>query len=195
MNHQEKLKPGSSSSSARSQASCVRVGQAVNVAVERFVTVGETIADDYQDIKSRMCEACKDARIAGGEIEKLCEGVSEDSDTQGYFSTSLIRAARRLLSSVTQVLLFADSIVVRQLLLAKDKVANALTRLENVKNFTEFVRAFCQFGQEMVDLAQLTGNRQNDLKDERRRAQMAAARHVLERSTMVLLSSSKVRSL
>ena len=75
------------------------------------------------------------------------------------------------------------------------QVANALTRLENVKNFSEFVRAFCQFGQEMVDLAQLTGNRQNDLKDERRRAQMAAARHVLERSTMVLLSSSKVRSL
>jgi hypothetical protein len=32
---------------------------------------------------------------------------------------------------------------------------------------------------------------QNDLKDERRRAQMAAARQVLERSTMMLLTSSK----
>lgn len=36
------------------------------------------------------------------------------------------------------------------------------------------------------------GDRQNDVKDERRRAQMSAARQVLERSTMMLLTSSKV---
>lgn len=47
----------------------------------------------------------------------------------------------------------------------------------------------------MVELAHLTGDRQNDLKDERRRAQMAAARQVLERSTMMLLTSSKVHFL
>jgi hypothetical protein len=70
-----------------------------------------------------------------------------------------------------------------------------LGRLESVTNFTEFVKAFSQFGAEMVELAHLTGDRQNDLKDERRRAQMAAARQVLERSTMMLLTSSKVRSL
>lgn len=39
------------------------------------------------------------------------------------------------------------------------------------------------------------GNRQSDLKDERRRAQMASARQVLERSTMMLLTSSKVMKL
>lgn len=38
----------------------------------------------------------------------------------------------------------------------------------------------------------ITGDRQSDLKDERRRAQMTAARLVLERSTMMLLTSSKV---
>lgn len=42
-----------------------RVGQAVNLAVERFVTVGETIADDNADIKQDMYEACKEARAAG----------------------------------------------------------------------------------------------------------------------------------
>jgi hypothetical protein len=66
--------------------------------------------------------------------------------------------------------------------------------MENVSNFTEFVKAFSQFGCEMVDLAHLSGDRQTDLKDERRRAQMAAARQVLERSTMMLLTSSKVRT-
>lgn len=36
-----------------------------------------------------------------------------------------------------------------------------------------------------------SGERQNDLKNERRRAQLAAARSVLERSTIMLLTSSK----
>lgn len=72
-------------------------------------------------------------------------------------------------------------------------MSHSLERLESVNNFTEFVKAFSQFGAEMVELAHLTGDRQNDLKDERRRAQMAAARQVLERSTMMLLTSSKVR--
>lgn len=42
-----------------------RVGQAVNLAVERFVTVGEAIADDNHDIKQDMYDACKEARAAG----------------------------------------------------------------------------------------------------------------------------------
>jgi hypothetical protein len=74
------------------------------------------------------------------------------------------------------------------------QVVNTLTRLESVTNFTEFVKAFSQFGTEMVELAQLTGDRQADLKDERRRAQMGAARHVLERSTLMLLTAAKVSS-
>ncbi|RWS01074.1 alpha-catulin-like protein, partial [Dinothrombium tinctorium] len=70
-------------------------------------------------------------------------------------------------------------------------VSISLNRLENVANFTEFVKAFSQFGSEMVELAHLTGDRQNDLKNERRRAQMAGARQILERSTMMLLTSAK----
>lgn len=42
-----------------------RVGQSVNLAVERFVTVGETIADDNPEIKQDMYDACKEARTAG----------------------------------------------------------------------------------------------------------------------------------
>lgn len=71
-----------------------------------------------------------------------------------------MRAARCLLGSVTKVLLLADIVVVKQLLLAKKKVARSLGRLESVSNFTEFVKAFSQFGAEMVELAHLTGDRQ-----------------------------------
>ncbi|XP_046661152.1 alpha-catulin isoform X1 [Homalodisca vitripennis] len=174
--------------SERSIRAVARVGQAVNLAVERFVTIGETIADDNPEIKTEMYQACREARAAGTAIEKLCEAALEDSLTD---RSAVVRAARCLLSSVTRVLLLADIVVVKQLLLAKDKVARSLGRLESVTNFTEFVKAFSQFGAEMVELAHLTGNRQNDMKDERRRAQMAAARQVLERSTMLLLTSSK----
>nr|CAH7751736.1 unnamed protein product [Callosobruchus chinensis] len=179
---------GGGAGSGGGPGSFARVGQAVNLAVERFVTVGETIADDHPEVRQGMYEACKEARQAGGAIEHICE---EHEDEVLPDRTTLVRASRCLLSAITRVLLLADIVVVKQLLLAKDKVSHSLDRLESVNNFTEFVKAFSQFGGEMVELAHLTGDRQNDLKDERRRAQMAAARQVLERSTMMLLTSSK----
>lgn len=54
-----------SATSERTLRAIGRVGQAVNLAVERFVTVGETIADDNPDIKQDMYDACKEARAAG----------------------------------------------------------------------------------------------------------------------------------
>lgn len=42
-----------------------------------------------------------------------------------------------------------------------------------------------------LTLSTFAGNRRNDPKEERRRSQMAAARQILERSTLVLLVSSK----
>jgi hypothetical protein len=53
------------------------VGQAVNLAVERFVTVGETIADDNPDIKQDMYDACKEARAAGeSDAQKTLKNTS-----------------------------------------------------------------------------------------------------------------------
>ncbi|XP_045453815.1 alpha-catulin [Melitaea cinxia] len=163
-------------------AAVQRVGAAVCCAVERFVAVGETIADDNPDVRHSMVLACKEARAAGRAIERVCAGGD---------GTGMVSAARALLASVTRVLLLADMVVVRQLLLAKDKVARSLDRLESVSNFAEFVRAFTEFGGGMVELARLTAERRADLRDERRRAQVAAARNVLERSTLMLLTSSK----
>ncbi|XP_047527031.1 alpha-catulin isoform X1 [Vanessa atalanta] len=163
-------------------AAVQRVGAAVCCAVERFVAVGETIADDNPDVRHSMVLACKEARAAGRAIERVCAGAD---------GAGMVSAARALLASVTRVLLLADMVVVRQLLLAKDKVARSLDRLESVSNFAEFVRAFTEFGGGMVELARLTAERRADLRDERRKAQVAAARNVLERSTLMLLTSSK----
>ncbi|XP_013135220.1 PREDICTED: alpha-catulin isoform X4 [Papilio polytes] len=170
-------------------AAVQRVGAAVCCAVERFVAVGETIADDNPDVRHSMVLACKEARAAGRAIERVCStGGAGGGIAEG---AGMVCAARALLAAVTRVLLLADMVVVRQLLLAKDKVARSLDRLESVSNFAEFVRAFTEFGGGMVELARLTAERRADLRDERRRAQVAAARNVLERSTLMLLTSSK----
>src|SRR6218665_314820 len=51
--------------SERALSALVRVGQAVNMAVERFVKVGEAIARENSEIQHEMYEACQEAKIAG----------------------------------------------------------------------------------------------------------------------------------
>lgn len=188
VNHKEKSKV-----SEKTLRILVQVGQVVNQAVGNFVSVGESIADENPEIKNEMCEACHEARQAGACIQKLtatpdsCPGHTKSFKEK----TAMVRAARQLLSAITRVLLLADKVVVKQLLAAKDRVLASLLKLERVYNFTDFMEAFSQFGNEMVRLAQITGERQNDLKSDKQRAQMGAARAVLEKATMMLLTSSK----
>ncbi|CAF0862489.1 unnamed protein product [Didymodactylos carnosus] len=170
-----------------------RVGDAVHLAVERFVSVGEAIAIENPDIKVDLLEACQESRNAGEAIQRItC--VEYDNSGKPVCVTnrqSMIQAARGLLSAVTKVLLLADMIVVKQIINVKKKVVTTLSRLESVTSFSEFVKTFGQYGNQMVELAHLTGDRQNDLKDERRRSQLSASRTILEKSTMLILTSSK----
>ncbi|CAH1790183.1 unnamed protein product, partial [Owenia fusiformis] len=169
-----------------------RVGQAVQLAVERFVTVGESIGEDNEEIRSDMCVACKDARTAGTAICQLTDLLKQEDPSKSLSDkTGMVRAARQLLSAITKVLILADRVVVKDLLKAKDKVLVSLNKVEHVDSFSGFVKAFSTFGTDMVDLAHLTGDRQNDLKSDKHRAQMGAARAVLEKSTMMLLTTSK----
>ncbi|KAK6491234.1 alpha-catulin-like isoform X1 [Huso huso] len=174
-----------------------RVGQAVNMAVGRFVTVGEAIAIENQELKEEMSFACYDARRAGDTIAHLTDVVTlEPPETDGratIFSdkAGMVKAARMLLSSVTKVLVLADRIVIKQIITSRNKVLTTLEQLEKVSSFQEFVQIFSQFGNEMVEFAHLTGDRQNDLKDEKKKSRMAAARAVLEKCTMMLLTASK----
>lgn len=64
-----------------------------------------------------------DAFILGTSIERLYVMENMQSSVN---RGAMIRAAKLLLSSITRVLLLADIVVVKQLLLAKDKVYNLL---------------------------------------------------------------------
>jgi hypothetical protein len=64
----------------------------------------------------------------GHSIERLCDIAASDPGWQTRPDPiddrgPMVRAARGLLSSVTRVLLLADIVVVKQLLLAKDRVS------------------------------------------------------------------------
>uniref|UniRef100_A0A674PFC5 Catenin (cadherin-associated protein), alpha-like 1 n=1 Tax=Takifugu rubripes TaxID=31033 RepID=A0A674PFC5_TAKRU len=152
INHKDKPKK-----SERTLAAIHRVGQAVNVAVGRFVAVGEAIAAENQELKDEMGQACFEARRAGDAIAQLTDvGAPLPSQQDGgvtVFSdrTGMVKAARLLLSSVTKVLVLADRIVIKQIVTSRNK----------------------------------------DLKDEKKKARMAAARAVLEKCTMMLLTASK----
>uniref|UniRef100_A0A672IE54 Alpha-catulin n=1 Tax=Salarias fasciatus TaxID=181472 RepID=A0A672IE54_SALFA len=192
INHKDKPKK-----SERTLAAIHRVGQAVSVAVGRFVSVGEAIAAENHELKDEMGQACFEARRAGDAIAQLTDvgsATPPQSDARlTVFSdrTGMVKAARLLLSSVTKVLVLADRIVIKQIITSRNKVLVTLDHLERVSTFQEFVQIFSQFGNEMVEFAHLTGDRQNDLKDEKKKARMAAARAVLEKCTMMLLTASK----
>ncbi|XP_033950320.1 alpha-catulin isoform X1 [Pseudochaenichthys georgianus] len=192
INHKDKP-----NKSERTLAAIHRVGQAVSVAVGRFVAVGEAIASENQELKDEMGQACFEARRAGDAIAQLTDAgspfpsQSEGCGTLFNDRTGMVKAARLLLSSVTKVLVLADRIVIKQIITSRNKVLVTLDHLERVSTFQEFVQIFSQFGNEMVEFAHLTGDRQNDLKDEKKKARMAAARAVLEKCTMMLLTASK----
>lgn len=77
--------------------------------------------------------------LSGGAIEHICEETQEEvlSDR-----TALIRAARCLLGAVTRVLLLADIVVVKQLLLAKDKVRIIYLYITNTQLKKHFILGF-----------------------------------------------------
>uniref|UniRef100_A0A8R1E3C2 Alpha-catulin n=1 Tax=Caenorhabditis japonica TaxID=281687 RepID=A0A8R1E3C2_CAEJA len=190
VNYKETYLMSGKPKSERAMRAALKIGSAVEAAIERFVCVGETIADENADIQPEMYDACTEARLAGASMANLSCGCNDDSNTV-VDKAVLVRASRQLLSSVTRVLLLADRVLVKQVLRAEDKIAFSLSRLESTRSFNDFVKVFAVFGGEMVELAHRSGDRQNDLKSEKRRAQMSVARTSLERLTMLLLTASK----
>ncbi|XP_055344806.1 alpha-catulin-like [Paramacrobiotus metropolitanus] len=171
-------------------------------AVAKFVHIGENIAEDNPEIRQEMLEACRETRDAGSLLAQIVSIRLDGLYPPGAMlphppsqplleERKLLRAARGLLSSVTRVLLLADRVLVLQILRAKDAVRQTLRALVHVRDFSEFVKLFSQYGSSMVDLARLSGERLQDLKDDKRKAQLASARQLLEKSTMMLLTSSK----
>ncbi|XP_063722155.1 alpha-catulin-like isoform X2 [Symsagittifera roscoffensis] len=123
-------------------------------------------------------------------------GGGDSGDVEDVFlrslMTNVVRESFNVLYSLVQLLNMADSLKVGGILTTYHKVVSVLTHMEStVSNFQEFVQCFSQFGSSMVQLAQLSGERQNDLLMECCSCKLSSTRAVLEKGTMMLLTGSK----
>lgn len=112
--------------------------------MERFVTVGEQIAEENEDVANEMREACEEAKKSGQAILNLtssagAESTSGDDGVNLADKNGMVRAARSLLSAVTRVLIIADSVVVKRLLKAVKKVKSLQKSRDVSLNFMNFV--------------------------------------------------------
>ncbi|XP_069140338.1 catenin alpha-2-like isoform X1 [Argopecten irradians] len=104
---------------------------------------------------------------------------------------AMVRAARALLSAVTRLLILADMVDVHLLMKSLRLVEGDLDRVRNAASQQELMEGFKDLGESLADLAAKAQQRQNDLKDPRRRDEIAAARAVLKKNSMMLLTASK----
>lgn len=188
INHKNTRVKRSATSRKVMQEICTKLKEAIFY----FVKIGEDISANNPEFATDMGAACSEAKAAATMIGSLADlSAKREEDIASDDRVDIIRAARAVLAAVTRVLIITDMVVVKRLLNAARKVDERLQALESVNNFTEFVQAFSHFGADMVELAHLSGDRQNDLKDDSSKAEMCAARTLLEKSTMLLLTTSK----
>ena len=104
---------------------------------------------------------------------------------------NMVRAARNLLSAVTRLLILADKIDVHLLLKKLQRVEADLENLKNVSSQAELMESIKRFGVSAQDLMNQAAKRQYELKDPSMRDNLAAARAVLKKHSMMLLTASK----
>ncbi|EDO48695.1 predicted protein, partial [Nematostella vectensis] len=167
-----------------------KLAQDIEDATVRLIKTGESISKDFPEIREEMIAACKDCRGAGDTMHISSKEFADDPCTSTKRMT-MVRAARALLSSVTRLLCVADMADVCRLLASLKLVERRLKDLEGASNTADLLNSFKNLGNDLMNLAQLSGRRQADLKDPLRRDEMAAARAILKDASKMLLSSSK----
>ncbi|XP_066916590.1 catenin alpha-2-like [Clytia hemisphaerica] len=168
----------------------VQLVKDIDQATARLVDVGQDIAEDYQEVKIPMLEACTEAEEAGKVMHDAATEFALDPCTPSKRGT-MVKSARILLSSVTRLLCIADMADVHRLLTTLKKVEERLKELEVMDTADDLLSAFKHYGNDLMQFAKLTGLRQADLKDARRKDEMAAARATLKRTSKMLLTTSK----
>jgi catenin alpha len=95
------------------------------------------------------------------------------------------------LSAVTRLLILADIIDVNLLLKQLQRVENDLENLRNVNSHDELMVSIGRFNTSAHDLMSQAAKRQYELKDPAMRDELAAARAVLKKHSVMLLTTSK----
>ena len=164
---------------------------AVEHAVANFVERGRTIADENPEIKEKMILAVDDVMKTGEVMSTESRDFASDPCSSKKRET-MIKAARNLLSAVTRLLILADMIDVNLLLSKVQKVEADLEQLKNgVTTEADLMDSIVRLGASVQDLLNEAAKRQCELKDPGMRDNLAAARAVLKKHSLMLLTSSK----
>ncbi|KAJ8704786.1 hypothetical protein PYW08_012106 [Mythimna loreyi] len=180
----KKKRPGKSK---RASALVATVERATEIFIER----GQSIAYENPEITQQMLTAVEEVRKAGAAMSLAAREFSEEP-CASQVRSSMVRAARGLLSAVTRLLILADMVDVHLLLNKLNTVENDLDKLKSASSQSELLESARQFGRSASELAAQAAKRQRELKEPRMKDELAAARAVLKKHSTMLLTASKV---
>lgn len=162
--------------------------KSVEDATACFVAKGNEIARENPELRSELEKAVEECEADGVLMAKTATAFADDP-CSSIKRGSMVRAARTLLHSVTRLLILADMADVYRLLNSLKLVKKSATSVRDSSNPDELMKNFKQFGKDMAQLNYASLARQNDLKDLKRRDELAAARGELKVNGDLLYAS------
>ncbi|XP_055332625.1 catenin alpha-like [Paramacrobiotus metropolitanus] len=162
----------------------------VERATSDFIAKGEQIARDNVEMKQELTAAVDDVRKSG-EVMSVASREFVTDPCSSIKRANMVRAARSLLSAVTRLLILADEVDVRKLLKSLRIVEANLERFRNATSQQEIVEHYKAFDLNVADLTQKAALRQKELMDAGMRDDLASARAVLKKNSVMLLTASK----
>ncbi|XP_053211286.1 catenin alpha-like [Panonychus citri] len=184
VNNQEKRKGG------RSKRPQVLVAT-VEKSIENFITIGEEIARENEDIQKEMSICIDKVREAGKNMSEASREFADDPFSSVKRS-KMVQNSRNLLYRVAELIILADGVDVTNLLRSLEAVESDLNNVANSNSHDELIEHFNKFGVNANNLFYHAAKRQNELKDSKARDDLGAARAVLKKNSMMLLTASKV---
>ena len=163
---------------------------AVEKATCNFVEKGEIIARENPEIKTDMLATVEEVKSTGDLMSSSARDFANDP-CSSVKRGNMVRASRNLLSAVTRLLILADMIDVHLLMKKLRRVEDDLEYLKSVSSHAELMDGMDRFGKSSTDLMTEAAKRQYELKDPVLRDDLAAARAVLKKHSMMLLTASK----
>ncbi|XP_015278708.1 PREDICTED: catenin alpha-3 [Gekko japonicus] len=159
----------------------------VEEATWNLLDKGEKIAKDAPILTEELNAALHDVRK---ESESLKVTAKKFTDDPCYLPKreAVVQAARALLAAVTRLLILADMIDVSYLLQHLTSVQRTFLSLQNVSSKSELQRTYKHLQKELEKLDHLAYKRQQDLKSNNQRDDIAAARASLKENSSLLHS-------
>lgn len=164
---------------------------AVEKATENFIIKGEEIARESHEYSSKMIEAVNEVRDAGHKMSEAARQFAEDPCSSAKRS-QMVREARNLLNKVAGLLVLADMMDASNLLKSLEAVEQDLNNVAGSNSQEELQENYNRLQANAKNLIYHAAKRQNELKDLKLKDDLAAARAILKKNSMMLLTASKV---